>query len=67
MGENSGVFIRNVGKGNINFFYLRYFKIDWVLCIFFLSIDSLYLFFMLYYNEIGRVYKYYVKDEVFKF
>lgn len=45
VGENSGVFTRNAGKGNTNSFYLRHFKTDWALCIFFSSVDSLYLFF----------------------
>lgn len=66
VGENSGVFTRNAGKGNTNSFYLRHLK-QTELCVFFLSsIDSLYLFSMLYHNEIGRVYKHHAKDEVFK-
>lgn len=28
VGENSGVFTRNAGKGNTNSFYLRHFKTD---------------------------------------
>lgn len=66
VGENSGVFTRNAGKGNTNSFFLRHLK-QTELCVFFLSsIDSLYLFSMLYHNEIGRVYKHHAKDEVFK-
>lgn len=66
VGENSGVFTRNAGKGNTNSFYLRHFKTDWALCIFFQGLIVYTCFSMLYHNEIGRVYKHHAKDEVFK-
>lgn len=66
VGENSGVFTRNAGKGDTNSFYLRHFKTDWALCIFFQALIVYTCFSMLYHNEIGRVYKHHAKDEVFK-